>query len=82
MVAKVKLKEIPRTLAHLSRLLEDEKHHEESAKRSRILLEEEIAALVPGEDEGTVNTQDGEYKVKVTRKLTRSLDVDTSGEVM
>lgn len=58
----------PSTLAYLVRSLEHHKRNEEKVKRSRIEVEEKIAALVPGPEKGqkTIKTTDG-YKVTVER---------------
>lgn len=68
--------ETPPTLAKLSQRWLNAKEDEQTAKDRRLTVEEQIAAMVTGELEGTANAQDGEYKVKVTRKLTRTLDMD------
>lgn len=68
--------EVPPTLAKLSQRWLNAKEDEQTAKDRRLAVEEQITAMVTGEIEGTANAQDGEYKVKVTRKLTRTLDID------
>ena len=52
------------------------KSEEAKAKKERIMLEEGIAALLPGEDEGSITEKDDfhKFKVTVTRKFNRSLD--------
>ena len=57
------------------------KESERIAQEARYLIEEEIAELLPGPDEGTESTEDSGLKISVTRKLTRSIDMDSYEEV-
>ena len=69
------------TLYSLAELWLSQKNLEEQYKQERIGTEELIAALLPGPDEGTESTQDSGLKISVTRKLTRTIDLDRYEEV-
>ena len=71
----------PMSLESLSQLWLIQKEAEDSARSARIALEDKIAMLIPGPEEGTVNAETDGYKVKVVRKLTRSPDVEVYEEV-
>jgi hypothetical protein len=63
-------------LAVLSVGLVNAKHREVLAKNVRIDFEEKIASLLQGPPEGSVSDKDDHYKVTVTRKFNRTLDLD------
>ena len=69
------------SLESLSQIWLIQKEAEDSARSARIAIEKKIAMLIPGPEEGTVNAEADGYKVKVVRKLTRSLDVEAYEEV-
>ena len=71
-----KKKEEIRDLHFLSKAWLHLKADEEINKEVRYGIEEEIAALLPGPDEGTESTKDGGLKISVTRKLTRTIDAE------
>lgn len=62
----------PLTMPQLASAWRTVKAAEDAAKAERLKLEEAIVALVPHQDEGTVN-QDG---VAVTFKVTRTVDTE------
>lgn len=70
-----------RDLQWLSKEWLELKASEEHVKETRYAIEEEIAALLPGPDEGIQYTEDYGLKISVTRKLTRSIDMESYEEV-
>jgi hypothetical protein len=52
------------------------KAQEAQARADRIKVEEQIAAIVGHKDEGTVTTVTDGYKISVTTKLNRKLDIE------
>lgn len=77
--ARTKSKEM--SLSTLALLWQVQKAAEDEARQTRIEIEEKIAALVPGPEEGTANGKDGNWKVTVTRKFNRSIDLDAYEEL-
>lgn len=71
------MKERSATLEHLAEIWRQEKDAEDSARNARLVIEQKMADLMPGPDEGTVNYAPSEHgiKVSVTRKLTRTIDL-------
>lgn len=52
------------------------KADEDAAKARRYEIEAEIAAALPGKDEGSTSQEGDTYRVVVTRKLTRKVDAE------
>lgn len=50
------------------------KQEEDDAKARRYEIEAEIAAALPGKDEGATSSENEKVRVCVTRKLTRKVD--------
>lgn len=63
-------------LSKLTEFLFRAKASEANAKEYRIELEEKIASLLQGPSEGSVSDKDYHYKVTVTRKFLRTLDLE------
>ena len=66
--------------ARLSKLAEDwkaAKLKEDMAREERLLTENLIALELPGPDEGAISDKNDRFKITATRKLLRSLDLDT-----
>jgi hypothetical protein len=71
-----------KTLHDLSVLFEEHKSMENHHKQKRIEVEKKICELlVSDKDEGTVSEKGDFFKVSVTRKFNRKLDIDTYNAV-
>lgn len=68
------------TLEQLAQAWLDAKEEEESAVAKRRQIGELLAAALPGPDEGTTSEKMADFKVAVTRKVTRSVDADALGK--
>lgn len=51
------------------------KSQENNLKAKRLVVEEQLAKLMPGPDEGTEIVKDGGYDISVTRKFKREIDL-------
>jgi len=63
-----------KTLEHLAELWQDKKRAEDQARQERISIENEIALLIPGPEEGTSHFLAGKFDIGITRKYTRTID--------
>src|SRR5574337_1082042 len=75
------VKPVKMSLQSLSEMWLLQKEAEDTARETRLAIEEHIAELVPGGLEGTANATTERYRVKVVRKLTRSLDPEAYEDV-
>ena len=65
------------TLSELSHQWLSLKAKEEETRKKRTELEEVMASMVSGKDEGASHGYDGVYDVTVTRKMNRTIDKET-----
>ena len=65
------------TLSELSHQWLALKNEEEATRKERVKLEEVMASMVGGKDEGASHGYDGVYDVTVTRKMNRTIDKET-----
>lgn len=79
-MAKIKIAP-PVTLSQLAQTWLEAKAAEENARQHRIALEEEIENLVSGPEEGSATATEDHYKITVTRKYTRTIDLDAYEQV-
>ncbi|CAK0746971.1 conserved hypothetical protein [Gammaproteobacteria bacterium] len=61
-------------LKELAKRYQDAKNRETLAIAERRDLAKKLEELISGPDEGTAHAEDGDYKVTVTRKLSRVVD--------
>ena len=64
----------PLTLTQLAAAWQAAKADEKAANARRLEIEEQIVEALPLAVEGTQTVDDGQYRVKVTHKLTRTVD--------
>ena len=64
----------PLTLEQLASAWQAAKADERAANARRLEIEEQIVEALPLADEGTQTVEAGPYKVKVTTKISRSVD--------
>lgn len=68
------------TLAHVLTAWMQAKEDEQKAIQHRRDLDKIIQDMLPYKDEGSVTQKEGDFKVSVTYKLTRSVDSDRLGK--
>lgn len=64
------------TITELAALRVAAKQREDDAIAERREIDAALAAAVEGPDEGSASRIDGDYKITVTRKLTRKVDTE------
>lgn len=69
------------TLEDLAAMWRSAKREEDKARNHRIEIEQAIVARTGCRDEGSATHEAGEYKVRVTGKLNRTLDADRWREI-